>query len=81
MADVKIRRLERWVLETHRARAEAAGRSLEEEELRRLVTEAASRPPHHFARRAVKLRAELKRKYGSRPDSTPLIREDRDLRG
>ena len=80
MGDVKIRRLEEWVLTTHRSRAEAAGRSLEEE-LRRIVTEAATRSPRGFARRAARLRDELRRKYGAMPDSTPLIREDRDARG
>ena len=80
MADVKIRKLEDWVVETHRALAEAAGRSLEEE-LRRIVTEAALKPQHEFARKLRALKEELLEKYGVMPDSTPLIREDRDRRG
>lgn len=80
MADVKIRKLEDWVVETHRALAEAAGRSLEEE-LRRLVTEAALKPQHEFARQVRALKDELLERYGVMPDSTPLIREDRDRRG
>jgi plasmid stability protein len=80
MAEVKIRKLEDWVVETHRALAEAAGRSLEEE-LRRVVTEAALKPQHDFARKVRALQESLREKYGTMPDSTPLIREDRDRRG
>ena len=40
VADVKIRKLPDWVVDTYRARAQAAGHSLEEE-LRSLLTEAA----------------------------------------
>lgn len=80
MTDVKIRKLEDWVVETHRATAAAAGRSLEEE-LRRIVTDAALRPQHDFARRVREIQDEMYRKYGEMPDSTPLIREDRDQRG
>jgi plasmid stability protein len=80
MADVKIRKLDDWVVETHRALAEAAGRSLEEE-LRRVVTEAALKPQHEFARKVRMLKESLREEYGTMPDSTPLIREDRDERG
>jgi plasmid stability protein len=80
MADVKIRRLEDWVVDTHRALAEADGISLEEE-LRRVVTEAALKPQHEFARKVRALKDQLREKYGEMPDSTPLIREDRDRRG
>ncbi len=80
MAEIKIRRLEDWVLETHRQRAEAAGRSLEEE-LRRLVTEAAVAPQKAFAEDAAKFRRRLGKKYGELSDSTPHIREDRESRG
>jgi plasmid stability protein len=80
MADVKIRRLEDWVVDTHRALAEADGISLEEE-LRRVVTEAALKPQHEFARKVRALKDQLRQKYGEMPDSTPLIREDRDRRG
>ena len=66
--------------QAQRALAEAAGRSLEEE-LRRIVTEAALKPQHEFARKVRALKEELLEKYGVMPDSTPLIREDRDRRG
>ncbi len=80
MADVKICRLDDWVVATHRDRAERAGRSLEEE-LRLLLTEAALRPQHEFAQRAAALREELRRQYGLFSDSAELIREDREARG
>jgi plasmid stability protein len=80
MADVKIRKLEDWVVETHRSVAEKAGRSLEEE-LRRIVTEAALLPQKAFAHEVRGLQERLAEKYGVMPDSTPLIREDRDRRG
>lgn len=80
MTDVKIRRLDEWVVATHRARAEAAGRSLEEE-LRVLVTQAALRPQRELARKTARFRDRLRQKYGELPDTAPLIREDRDRRG
>ena len=80
MAEVKIRRLDDRVVATHRDRAERAGRSLEEE-LRLLLTEAALRPQHEFARRVAELREQIRREHGLFPDSTELIREDREARG
>jgi plasmid stability protein len=80
VAEVKIRKLDDWVIETHRAIAAADGISLEEE-LRRVVTEAALKPQREFARKARAIQEELRAKYGVMPDSTSLIREDRDSRG
>ena len=48
MADVKIRKLDDWVVESFRARAKQAGRSLEEE-LRQFLTEAARERRRRFA--------------------------------
>ncbi len=62
---------------THRDQAKHAGRSLEEE-LRLLLTEAALRPQHEFAKEAAALREELRGQYGLFSDSAELIREDRD---
>lgn len=76
---VKIRKLDPWILEAHRAKAEAEGISLEEE-LRRVVTEAALRPRNEFVAKAAKLHAELKAKYGEMSDSTEIIREEREER-
>jgi len=80
MADVKLRKLDDWVVEVYRTRARAAGHSLEEE-LRRAVTEAALKPQRAFARKAARLREKIKRKYGILSDSTPGIRAERDSRG
>ncbi len=80
MADVRIRKLDDWVVATLRGRAERAGRSLEEE-LRVVLTEAALQPQHEFARRVAALREEVRREHGLFPDSTDLIREDREARG
>jgi len=59
MADVTIRKVEDWVLDTYRARAEAAGHSLEEE-LRSLLTETALERQREFRRQAEKFRARLR---------------------
>jgi plasmid stability protein len=80
MADVKIRKLPDWVVSTVKARAQSAGRSLEEE-LRILVTEAASRPKQDRAAELAAFRGMLRRKYGTLGDSTPGIRADRRARG
>jgi plasmid stability protein len=80
MAEVKIRKLEDWVVATHRARAKSAGHSLEEE-LRLLVTEAALAPQHRLAEKTAEFKERLRRRHGELPDSTPLVREDRDARG
>jgi len=80
MADVKIRKLPEWVVTTFKARAENAGRSLEEE-LRGLLTEAASRPKLERAAELSAFRQLLRRKYGTLTDSTAGIRADRRARG
>ena len=80
MADVKIRKLPNWVLESYRTRAKAAGRSLEEE-LRLLLTETALQGQREFAAEAAAFRGQIQSKYGLLKDSTPGIREDRERRG
>lgn len=80
MADVKIRKLDDWVVESFRARAKEAGRSLEEE-LRRFLTDAARERRKRFVAELEELNARLHEKYGELPDSTPLIREERDRSG
>jgi plasmid stability protein len=80
MADVRIRNLDDWVVGSFRARAKQAGRSLEEE-LRQFLTEAARERRRRFAAKLDELNARLRDKYGELPDSTPLIREDRDRDG
>lgn len=80
MADLKIRKLDDWVVEHFRSRAKQAGHSLEEE-LRRELTESALRARREFAQDSRRMRQELRDKYGVFSDSAELIREDRDARG
>lgn len=65
------------MLESFRARARQAGRSLEEE-LRRFLTDAARERRKRFVAELDELNARLREKYGELPDTTPLIREERD---
>lgn len=77
MADVKIRKLDDWVLEAHRARAQAAGRSVEEE-LRRVLTEAVLAERRAVVVRLRRIREQQRERYGTFPDSTPEIRAERE---
>ena len=80
MGDVRVRKLEDWVVGWFRSQAKRHGRSLEGE-LRDALTEAALRRKKEIA---AGLRAdlqELESKYGIFSDSAKLIREDRDARG
>ena len=80
MADVKILKLPDWVVSTLRVRATHVGRSLEEE-LRTLLTEAASKPKREIIAEMTAFRSMLRRKYGQLSDSTRGIRADRKARG
>ena len=75
MAQVLIRNLRDDVLEAHRARAKAHGRSLEQE-LRTLIENSAPYTPEE--RLAVALRFQSLTPPGPRSDPAALIREDRD---
>ena len=80
MGDVRVRKLEDWVVGWFRTQAKQHGRSLEGE-LREALTETALRRKREIGS---ELRADLElfqQKYGLFPDSTGLIREDRDARG
>ena len=80
MADVKIRNLDDSVVATYRARASHAGRSLEEE-LRIVLTDVAFAKRRALADHLAEFQEKLRREYGEFPDSTPLIRAERDERG
>ncbi len=80
MADVKVRRLPEWVIETYRALAHASGRSLEAELREQLVQSALARQ-HAFAADAERFRKQLQKRNGILSDSTPGIVEDRQSRG
>jgi plasmid stability protein len=72
MADVKIRKLPDWVVASFKARAEHEGRSLEDE-LRKLLTDEATRRREALVRDLAAFRRKLRKKYGELPDSTPGI--------
>ena len=80
MAEVKVRKLEDWVVKAWQSRARGAGRSLEEE-LRQALTEGALRPQQEFASMAAQLRAVIQKAVGPMSDSTAHIRADREARG
>jgi plasmid stability protein len=80
MSDVRVRKLDEWVVGWFRTQAKQHGQSLEGE-LRHVLTEAALRRKQEVG---AELRAELKslqQKYGVFSDSAKLIREARDRRG
>lgn len=80
MADIRVRKLDDWVVGLFRTQAKRHARSLESE-LRQTLTEVALRRKQEIS---AKLRADLDRlqqKHGLFPDSAQLIREDRDARG
>jgi len=80
MADVQIRELPDSVIAMFRARAAAAGRSVEEE-LRLLIIEAASRSRQEMVAELRTFRDKLEQEYGLLSDSTEGIRQDRESRG
>ena len=80
MTEVRVRKLDMWVVEALRSRAKRHGRSLEGE-LRQLLSDEALRPRMEAAERAQALREAITQESGLLPDSAALIREDRDARG
>ena len=74
MAQVLVRQLEDKVVAALKARARRNNRSLEEE-LRAILTSAAKPDKAEFWRLAGEIRSRSK---STGPDSTELIREDRD---
>jgi plasmid stability protein len=80
MAEVRVRKLEDWVVDWFRTQARQHGESLEGE-LRQVLTDVAQERKRAVA---AGLRADLealRKQYGTFSDSAALIREDRDLRG
>ena len=80
MSDVRVRKLDEWVVAALRARAKRRGRSLEAE-LREVLHQEAMRPRQEAASRAQVLRETIAKEHGVLPDSAASIREDRDARG
>jgi plasmid stability protein len=79
MKEVRIRKVEDWIVEAFRARAKRHGRSLEGE-LREFLAEEALRPRRELAERAKVLRQDIQEESGVLPDSAALLREERDAR-
>ncbi len=80
MTELRIRKVDDWVVESLRLRARSKGQSLEGA-LRELLRQEAMRPKLELANELRQMREELRKKYGTFSDSTVLIREDRDARG
>jgi plasmid stability protein len=80
VADVKVRKVPDWVVESFRSRATALGHSLEEE-LRSLLTEIAHARRQEFIAEAGAFRKTLHKRYGQLSDSTRGIAADRERRG
>jgi plasmid stability protein len=82
MTQLTIRRLAPCVIEALKKRANAAGRSMEEEARTILSDAVLDRQLAHQRSWVKQMRAEQKRLFGGRifPDSTSLIRKMRDER-
>lgn len=80
MAELKVRRLEDWVVQVWQRRARQSGRSLEDE-LRRMLIEEALRAQREFAVQADALRSAIAQRRGTLTDSTTQIRAEREERG
>lgn len=79
MAEVRVRKLPADVVGEWKDRAKRHGRSLEAE-LRELMISEAFRPRRELIEDLERFSDSLREKYGLLPDSTPLIREERDRR-
>ncbi|MCA9211560.1 MAG: hypothetical protein KDB27_00720 [Planctomycetales bacterium] len=80
MGDIRVRKLEDWVLAVHRRLANNEGDSLENH-LRQLLTAAAIEAQNRFADRAEARVKALHDKYGVLPDSADIERDERWERG
>jgi hypothetical protein len=80
MADIRVRKLDDWVVEVHRRLASGEGSSLENH-LRVLLTEAAIKSQLLFADRAEARLKSLQASHGALTDSSELIRQERWDRG
>jgi plasmid stability protein len=80
MADVRVRDLDDRVIAELKAQAKRHGKTFGEE-LRGLLTEAAWRPRREMVAELREHQEQMRAKYGVLPDSTPLIREERDRWG
>jgi|GEM_PF-1958822 len=80
MTELRIRKLDEWVIDCLKAQAKLHGRSLEGE-LRELLTETARSRKQQVADRLLADLAELEHRHGLFTGGTKGIREERDKRG
>lgn len=80
MAEVRVRDVDEGVIEELKARARRERTTLSDV-IRGVLTDAAWRPRREWVERLSKLRESIREEHGVLPDSTPLIREERDLWG
>lgn len=80
MKDVRVRKLDDWIVNWFKTQAKRHGRSLESE-LRTALRELALQRKQQMADDMRTDLAALEQKYGLFSDSAVLIREDRDARG
>ncbi len=80
MADIRVRKLEDWVVEVHRRLATGDGESLENH-IRRLLTHAAVESQREFADRAEAKLAKRQALHGVLSDSAEFIQQERWERG
>ncbi|MCA9215595.1 MAG: hypothetical protein KDB27_21165 [Planctomycetales bacterium] len=77
MGQIKVRQLEDWVVSVHQDLARLAGQSLEQH-LREVLRESALDSQRQFGREQMQHLAQFKEIFGTLPDSTEGIREDRN---
>ena len=80
MAEVRIRNVDEWIVESLRHKARSQGQALETV-LRELLWEEAMRRKRVLIEELRQMQEELRQKYGTFSDSTIGIREERDARG
>jgi len=80
MAEVRIRNVEDWIVNSLRHKAKSQGQTLETV-LHELLREEALRRKRVLVEELRQMQEELRQKYGTFSDSTIGIREERDARG
>src|SRR5262249_38625798 len=80
MAEVRVRKLDQWIVDWFRGQAARHGHSLEQE-LRNLLTDSVVQRRQALADQLRAGLNELRDKYGTFPDRPIVIRPDRDARG
>ena len=80
MGEIRIRDVDNEVVQAWKLRAERRGHTLTQE-IRELLTREAERPRRDLVADLERMHARTRAEFGELPDSTTLIREQRDKRG